>query len=266
MNRIFSYSLGIILLATAFLKLWMLLTDPFADIKIGFPTLIIWFSVGVEFWVAYQNFRSSNSNWLSLLNTGLFSVFFLVSAIRWQMGYRSCGCTGALEVPSWIVLCFDCGVLALLVFSQNSRRCIANGWRELTSGFSKTESASTWLGWTCGIGMVFIAYTFLASPEPLQIVAERINLGKTEIDCKQTVVINLVNKSDNEAKVLGATTSCTCVSLEDRKPFRLAPNSTKQFRIEVTPLKPGFMHQRVVFYLDSPQQNVVAVDVYGSVF
>ena len=48
---------GLLLTVTAIAKLWMLLTDSFADIRVGLPKEILWLSVAFEFWLAYENFR-----------------------------------------------------------------------------------------------------------------------------------------------------------------------------------------------------------------
>ncbi len=39
-------------------KLWLVATDPFADIKLGFPLPIIWLTIAAEFALVYLNARA----------------------------------------------------------------------------------------------------------------------------------------------------------------------------------------------------------------
>jgi hypothetical protein len=46
------YLIGLLLLFTAIAKLSMLMTDSFADVRVGLPKGILWTSVVIELWLA----------------------------------------------------------------------------------------------------------------------------------------------------------------------------------------------------------------------
>ena len=105
-DRLPFYLIGSLLAATALAKLWMLLTDSFADIRVGIPREILWLSVALEFWVAFENFRIRDRQVLAFINTVVFGTFAALASIRWLLGYGSCGCSGNLELPAWILYSF----------------------------------------------------------------------------------------------------------------------------------------------------------------
>lgn len=39
-------------------KLWLVATDPFADIKLGFPLAVMWLAIVVEFGLSYLTLRA----------------------------------------------------------------------------------------------------------------------------------------------------------------------------------------------------------------
>ena len=87
-------------------KLWLVATDPFADIKLGFPLPIICLTIAAEFALVYLNLKAILRPprslprlplaWLA--NVAFLSILFIVSIARWAMGYVSCGCFGLFKL------------------------------------------------------------------------------------------------------------------------------------------------------------------------
>ena len=66
-------------------------------------------------------------------------------------------------------------------------------------------------------------------------------------------------------KIVGISKSCTCVLLDDVAFRSIGPGERLVVSASVVPKRPGRFHQRMIFFLDSPQQYVVAADILGSV-
>jgi hypothetical protein len=102
--RYASYLLAALLTVTAALKLHLLLTDPFADIKTGTSLPFLWLAVIVELTAVWLVFSKIPQvwKWLSLLV--LFSLFALVAGTNVWLGKTGCGCSGAVEIsPVWFL-------------------------------------------------------------------------------------------------------------------------------------------------------------------
>ncbi len=58
MIRIVLFILTVIFALAAGGKLWLLATDPFADIKLGYSLAVLWLAIAVEFGLVYSNLRA----------------------------------------------------------------------------------------------------------------------------------------------------------------------------------------------------------------
>ncbi len=99
-NRTVFYLIAILLLSTALAKVWMLLTDSFAEVRVSISKEVLWLSVAIELWLAFENVRVRNPQVLAFINTVVFAVFGIFATIRWGLGYGSCGCSGQLDFGS----------------------------------------------------------------------------------------------------------------------------------------------------------------------
>jgi len=86
-----------LLLFTATAKLWMLWTDPFADVRVGISREILSLTVLFEFALAAANLSLRNRALLAWINIFTFGSFGIFASIRWYLGYGSCGCAGNIE-------------------------------------------------------------------------------------------------------------------------------------------------------------------------
>jgi hypothetical protein len=69
--------------------------------------------------------------------------------------------------------------------------------------------------------------------------------------------------SNEERKIVGYQRSCKCVVPDEVVHAVIPPGGELPIRVQVKPTSPGRFHQRLLFFLDSPQQHVVTADIYG---
>ena len=260
--------LGLVLAATAALKWQLLLTDPFADLKTGIARPLLWLAVLAETVLLLVLI----SPWISksMKGSALF-VFFSVAALfagyRFVTGQKSCGCSGSLEIaPVWFFL-FDLSVIAILLVFRNQWR-LASWPRWLFAvperiGYSvglggilallvivQTDSVSAW------IGRHFQGRTIVSRPIEL----EGLEVGELT-ECE----VELKNWGDFPCQIVGVNKSCRCVVLDDVGWTKIPAKGSLAVALAVRPKRSGPFHQRLLFFLDSRQQYVVAADIFGFV-
>jgi hypothetical protein len=111
----------------------MLLTDSFADIRVRLPKEILWLSVGFELWLAFENFRIRDRRVLAFINTVVFGFFAIFASGRWLLGYTSCGCSGKLELPAWVFIIIDVGIVVWFSATPVKQNLLKDGWQRLVS-------------------------------------------------------------------------------------------------------------------------------------
>jgi len=121
MSRVVFFLIGCLLAVTAILKLWMLLTDPFADITAQTPRLLLWiaFYVEVALVAALLSRLDNATKWI--MASLVFCAFGCFSLTRLLLGYASCGCTGAISVPPWASLVLNIAVIAVPINPMSKR-------------------------------------------------------------------------------------------------------------------------------------------------
>jgi hypothetical protein len=134
-----SYLLAALLAVTAALKLHLLLTDPFADIKTGTSLAFLWLAVLVELTAVWLVFSKTPQVWKWLCLLVLFSIFVLVAGTNVWLGKAGCGCSGAVEIsPAWF-LAIDLLAIGALVAARpesnhESTRGLAVHWNGAIAG------------------------------------------------------------------------------------------------------------------------------------
>ena len=267
------YLIALLLATTAIAKLWMLLADPFADIRVGIPKEILWLSVALELWLAFENFRIRDRRVLAFVNTVVFGSFAIFASIRWLMGYGSCGCSGKLELPAWMFVLLDIGIVTWFIGRASGRTQVFAGVRELTSWWRdwSPEKRGRLVGLALFGGMVLAIQLPVAAPlramalgePPIQAMV-RID-GELTVDRDSTGDVVLWNRSPQPAKIVGLNRSCSCFDFSDNSFSRIIPaNERLSLPLVIKPEKTGPLHQRVVLFLDHPEQFRVNIDVVGS--
>ena len=272
MQRFFFFLIGMLFFVTASLKCWLLLTDPFADIKGGFPTAILWLMVVCEFALAFWNFVPRPQDVLKFVDVTTFLILAIIASSRWILGYTSCGCAGSVEVAPWLFVVIDIGVLICFLGFQRSRAGTISGFRKLLIAFTALNQARQ--GQIVGIiGLLF----FLIVCQLGTFATMRVQLfGELELEAdaileSQLIAGNLVdrsvtisNRSNHAATIVGVDRSCNCVSFAANGVV-LPPNSSSLLAISISPEKLGQFHQRLIVFLDHPNQFRMNIDVFGNV-
>ncbi|NIT55627.1 MAG: hypothetical protein GWN00_05125 [Aliifodinibius sp.] len=112
--------LGILLLTTAVLKGWQLLTEPVTNEDIWsyrpFLILTVEFEIAFGIWLLSGLFKKAA--WLAALTC--FSLFSFITLYKGLSGAESCGCFGTVHVNPWLTLfAIDLpAVIALSIFRQ----------------------------------------------------------------------------------------------------------------------------------------------------
>lgn len=272
--RIPFYLIASLLSATAMAKVWMLLADPFADIRAGIPKEILWGTVVFELWLAIENLRIRDHRVLASIDVFIFSAFAIFSGVRWAMGYGSCGCAGNFEVPPWFFLLIDIGIVLGFLSSAVRRSVVFDGWRELANWWNgwSTAAKGQLVGLLLFVGFLGFLQLPIAAPlrasvlgeSPIQAIVRvdgDLVLGKESIG-----QVEIWNHSSQSAKVIGMERSCRCIKLSgDPTAQVIAARGKDSLPLIILPNKAGPLHQRFVLFLDHPIQFRMNIDVVGSV-
>ncbi len=272
--RVPYFAIALLLTATAIAKLWMLLTDPFADVRVGLPREILWLSVAFEFWLAFENFRLRDHRVMAFVNSVVFASFAIVASIRLAMGYGSCGCSGSLELPTWFFIVIDVGVVAWFTGSEAARTQVASGIVHLSQiwSFWSSEKRGRF------VGLVFFAVIVVAIQLPFAAAFRAVLMGEQpfqaivrfdgdlKIGEAWTGLVEIHNRSFESAKVVGASRSCRCFDLaDDPVSTKIPANSFISLPLVIKPNRLGPINQRVVLFLDHPKQFRLNIDVFSTV-
>jgi hypothetical protein len=274
-GRIFPHGLiALVLFGTAALKLWMLLTDAFADIRVGIPREILWLSVALEFWLAYENLVIRDRRVLAFMNTIVFGAFATFASIRWLLGYGTCGCSGNIEIPAWVFIILDLAIVAWFTRGTIPRQELLAGLRELIGW---------WRGWSPErrgqlVGVGLFATVIVAVQLPVAAPLRAMALGEPAIQATVRIdgdlilnqetagKVELWNRSSHSGKIIGQNRSCRCFVINGDPIFKSIPAGGRiSFPLVIKPEKPDPLHQRVVLFLDHPEQFRVNIDVVGFV-
>lgn len=262
-----------LLLFTAAAKLWSLFADPYADLRLGVPSEVLWFVAIAELLLVAVNVRNRNLAERLCLNLFVFSGFWCFAFSRWLLGYESCGCSGSFDIPTWFFLAFDSAVVLAIAGPRAGRILIVEGGTDLHKRWRKCD------GTVRGslIGMVTFAFLIVILQLPVlksvmamatgtstAILAETTSLSDLEMGKTEAGLITLTNHSDVAAPVVGVGVSCGCESVPEFEGV-IPANSERKVRFEVTPRSSKPFHQRVTFFVNHPDHFRVDVNVYGSI-
>ncbi|MEQ1905360.1 MAG: hypothetical protein ABL888_14315 [Pirellulaceae bacterium] len=264
--RSLSIALALVLLFTAVLKLHLLLTDSFADIKTGNSLPLLWLAVFAELGVVWIVFSMANDRlkWLALIS--LFSVMSVFSTYNICNGKTNCGCAGSVEIhPAW-VLGFDLVAVSLLFALR--RQLSVDSVRTTFSILSKN------LGLYAGfltVAIVFIAFQSRTLRNSLtfgyfqdSIKTAPIQLGKIAVGKSVKCKLQLCNRSKQDRRIVGLNTSCKCLVPDEVVVHStIAGQSDREINFMLFSNRVGSFHFRVLFFLDSPRQHVVAADLFA---
>ncbi len=261
-------------MVAAVLKGWLLLTDSFADLRTGYPTTILLLAIAIE--LSSSLFlvfgRDLTIKWLLL--AGLFGQFFTISASRYLMGITGCGCLGSIELPRWLLPQNSALVLAgLFAFARYSGTRPLFRFRE-TSHDLRARIANPAIGGGM-VSLLLIVVGTIAFPfvrtypivtgflgeAPMPSV--RFTAGDLAVDESVELAIPWRNGTSEKVDFFGSQTSCTCVGLTNPR-MSVNPSEQVELTVNVRPRKPGLFHQRIVCFVDHPQQDRLTLDVIAN--
>ncbi len=264
-NRVFFYCVSLLLGFSALTKLWMLLTDPFADIRTGFPIWLTWLSVLIEIALAWFLATSFRPELKSSLVSLVFMTFFSFSLWQWAIGKDDCGCFGKLESHPSLSCAISGLVLLLNTFSarligKKLSWCFRILFDEVRALFGASKAILPgFLSGFAFIGFsVLLVMVYVVGEEA--IVAEDIDLGR--IEGTTEIKIQIRNRSEVDGRIIGFKSSCSCLAVLDHD-LQIQGRESLSVRGIVRPTKEGRFHNRIVFFLDHSRQISTSVDVSG---
>jgi len=270
MARVVFFLIGLLLSVTAFLKLWMLLTDPFADISAQMPRILIWIAFLIELFtvVVLVSKTAVEAKWIVTLI--VFAGFWSFSLIRLLLGYTSCGCTGNIDLPPWASLILNNTIVVVLMLCRPNIQTLGQVLAKYSNPF---RSGLNW-GRVSAVG---VAILLLAAAQ-LPAISSRLGMVPNvsgmvvdlprQLDVGRAVEVHatLHNRLDQPVMILGFSKSCTCITDSGTAPRLILPASKVEFSIRITPHKPGRFRQRVICYVNVPGQNSVPLELSSFVF
>lgn len=255
MIRLFFFLIAFVLALTAGLKGWVLATDEFADIKTGVSKSLLAVTIAFELFVAFCNIAKRPNRALWLLNISLILAFVAFSLNSVYLGKQNCGCAGFLEIPPSYTLAFNVLLLVILLslFSRLPNE-LSDKSSQLLLGRYAAFALVAGIVWLADIPSL----THKGFP-PVQFELKNAVAGEATVQ-----LVPIENRFSQNMQIIGYRKSCGCFSIPAS--FQTAgPGGTMEVPIQVTPQKPGWFHQRVVFYLDSSFGSTIAVDIFGDV-
>lgn len=270
-SRLLFIAISSILVASSMMKLWSIATDPFADVHSGYPIGLLAVASFLELLVAcalcWHN--SFAVKWVLLVTT--FSVFLLISSIRFTLGFQGCGCFGRLFIPQWTSVVISVVVLllavALLPFKGLSIRETGKSGGNQIAALVRSYSMEI-----IGISfasIVFVALTYLPVKQRLisvfgeqLVVAKPVWIEDMSVGKSSLAKVLLLNRHSSPISVVGFKKSCGCIALEERR-ITIPPGAEEEFSFKVIPATPGRFHHRLIYFLNSQHQQRVDVDILG---
>jgi hypothetical protein len=146
--------------------------------------------------------------------------------LAWQ-GQASCGCFGKVEVNPWYTFALDVViVVAMVVFSPLSLLGRGVGGEGLNLSAAPMSSFfQIILITTLLLGILALGFTLITGDpwaalvrlrgETLAVIPAVTQLGEGNAGESRTFQVQLRNYSDKPIKVVGGTTSCSCITTQD---------------------------------------------------
>ncbi len=221
MARIVFFLIGCLLAFTATAKLWMLMTDPFADVRLILSREVLWVVVIFELSLAYANFVFGSRKWLPAIDILVFTAFGIFSFVTVLLGYDDCGCAGGFRIPSVFFVITDFAIVTVLAASSLYQHNRFFGLQELKRHLQslRAEQKGLLLGFSVFVLGLFLIQLPIAEKLRMMILGGRHISGKVEIagdillGQDSIAMARLTNLSDHPATVLGSAKSCSCFVL-----------------------------------------------------
>ena len=193
----------------------------------------------------------------------LFAILAAVSLYLAAVGQASCGCFGRVEVSPWLSFSLD----SVCVVAMAAFRPV-----RMNESFSRTGLAPA--GLVCGFAV--LAGVVMTTPTvehrmakwngtEVLLAQKEADAGTGEQGTTGTVIVEILNQSDREIRLIGGSYSCSCVATDDL-PAVVAPKSILTLSIRLTFTgDPGTFKHNFELYTDSPSQPRLSGRIAGRV-
>ena len=264
--RVLNLTIACLLTISSLSKLWVVVSDPFADLTLGFPVPVIWMVIVIELFVVYENVRDQEvtaRTWFH--NLCVFCCFLSVGAFRYFHGDETCGCLG-IELPLTVTLGLSFTIMTLLVLVPVIKGDnVADKLIEGILAFATYPVGIDWSGAATVLATCIALMLLFEQPTRLDgslrvEMPENINLAMGEF---ATVDIKLTNLSQEPKIVRGVRSSCNCVLVSSDLPKTLHQGDSYVETVKVRPTRVGSFHQRVSFFVEDDRLRRFHVEVIG---
>jgi len=248
------------------------MTDPFADLKTGFSSMMLASGVIIELGLLYLLLTQPLETKI-VATLVVFGGFLSLSFWKLLSGAQGCGCFGSFEVPPIISSAINTLVLVVTIFAGS---LAFGGPREMLHRLRPTFSSdhdSRVLNRCLGIGASLVAIS-LASGNPWvnsrlgfigfasPVSAAPVDLGELAEEDEVTAMLVLTNTTSREARLVGFSRSCTCMATAASGQIVPARGELK-VSVALKRKRDGYFHHRLRFFVDHPDQFSVDADIMG---
>lgn len=184
-------------------------------------------------------------------------VLIVIGAVNYVLGI-SCGCFGAIEIPSLAIVAWNFVVCSHMVWFLASRGWSIENLRKLST-YRVVVLCSAILGVSCSLKLSQADQFFGlgASRNALKIASTSQLIGESVAGGLIPFRVVLTNHSDSAIQIVGGGSTCGCITLQNL-PMSIAPGQTVSLNVELTARgDPGDYSQTVSYYLDASDQFVL---------
>ncbi len=250
--------LGCILLLAAVGKVSLLLTDPFADLKTGYPSFVVAIVACVEIAMFAVLFSKLHLSLVWLIYLLFFLILAAVSGLRRLLGVDSCYCFGVISIPFVAIFAIDlCTILSLL----NSRPKFV----VLPTFVILQKRLKNHMGVGCAISLLLLICYFTILKESPGIKRplkdhDIVFQNSSNILDDETVEVVVFNPTFLPILIVGSQTSCSCVTTLNQR-VKIPSRGSATLTIRISRKKGIASSQRALFYIDHPDQTVFRVNL-----
>jgi hypothetical protein len=268
MHRIISLAVGLLLLATAALKLYGSNVTPVPGISwLADPAVqragVVW-EIVLGLLLIHGGYP--RVAWLASVAT--FATFAGISGYLTWIGQARCGCFGFVEASPWQALTLDLVVLVALAVGFPRSRIVGPASLE-GSGIARSPVA--WrivLGSALLVGIVsgLAAWTY-GSPQAalarirgdtVTISPRFLDVGSGKSGASLEGKIEVRNWTNKPVRIIGGTSDCSCVVTRDL-PCTIAPGEVAEIAVELSlrSKQTGAVARKAVLWTDCEQAETV---------
>lgn len=218
-----SRCLGMLLVGAAALKLFGLAGGELTSTAF-FSTEIQVAVLELELLLGLWLLSGSNPICAWLTSLVMFASFAVMSSYQGWVGQVSCGCFGSLSVSPWYALGIDVVALGALAMCRPDLKPLREQPRYLWSKVvlpvgSVVAGAALLLAALAGVAQVAFgstdaAWAFLRG-ERLSVRPRVVDIGTGVLGEFRNGTVELVNRTDSAIRVVGGTSTCSCIVTED---------------------------------------------------